>query len=170
MVIFPWQDISSFYLYRMSCESFCKTKCCCWRAVVLLTYCVIVAHTFQTTLGSPHWFSSISITAILVFLSWCLPSKAFMTIFNHKKKPLQPLSYLLLFLTNEGPISGFLGVLIFSLLYLTLDLTVGDLWLSKSLSWVMELFKNLLWVFDFSTFKTYACILWHDSSSTSSMG
>jgi hypothetical protein len=31
--------------------------------VVLLTHYVIVACTFQTTLGSPHWFLSISITA-----------------------------------------------------------------------------------------------------------
>jgi hypothetical protein len=50
-----------------------------------------------------------------------------MTIFNHKKKPLQPLSYLILFFIDEGPVSGFLGVLISSLLYPIPDLSFGDL-------------------------------------------
>ena len=154
----------------MSCISFCKTKCCCWRCCCpteTLCNCSLYF------LNNP-WISPLILIDLyycnFIFLPWCIQSKAFMTIFNHKKKPLQPLSYLLFVFIDEGHVSGFLGVLISSLLYPIPDLSFGDLWLSKKLSRVMELFKNLLWVFDFSTFKTYSSSLWHDYSPTSSMG
>jgi hypothetical protein len=82
-----------------------------------------------------------------------------MSIFNQKRKLLHPLSHLIFFLTNEGPISGLLGALISTLLSPILDLSFGDLWLSKTLSRVMDLLKNLIWVSSFSTFKTYASCL-----------
>jgi len=54
--------------------------------------------------------------------------------------------------TNEAPASDLLGVLIYSLLYPRPNLSFGDLWLSKISSRVMELFKKLIWVSEFSTF------------------
>jgi hypothetical protein len=82
-----------------------------------------------------------------------------MSIFNHRRKLLQPLSCLLFFLKNEGPTLGFLGALISTLLSPISDFSFGDLWLSKTLSRVMDLLKNLILVSAFSTFKTSASYL-----------
>jgi hypothetical protein len=76
-----------------------------------------------------------------------------------QEKMLQPLSYLLFFFTDRRTYIRFLRSTDFYLVDPIPDLSFGDLWLSKTLSRVMELFKNLIWVFAFSTFKTSASSL-----------